>query len=223
VTRYDQFVVYGTGTPVPDVPVSVCNPADLECEAPSDAGTTFYTDDAGKLATTVPKFFDGYLAANPAAAAVQTVFDPLPLLVYIFPPPGDSQSFAKQAIPVTSRSTLVQMGEHVQPPVTVDPERGHLTFAMVDCDENAAPGVMLEVVNAPTDSRLVYLPGALPSSDATETAGLCRVVYANLPPGIYTIKARLASNGKVIGKRQVIVRKGALTTSYFPPTPDPGE
>ena len=64
-----------------------------------------------------------------------------------------------------------------------------------------------------------YFEDGLPSIVSTATSETGLGGFVNVPAGVVSVKARLASTGRVIGSRKVIVRAGTLTGFYFPPTP----
>lgn len=212
VLRHERFGEYGTeGTPVVGVAVRACNASDLDCTKPlaqpGDAGPIVYSDSTGLATLTVPRWFDGFLRAEPGG-------DAIPLNIYILPPP-DVAGDGTQKIPVPSMPSLEQMGALVG--VTILPNRGHISLALVDCDNQPAAGLSVTVTDADDLSKVIYLDQVLPNATAQATlAPLARVVMANLTSDkLHTVVAKYGDIPVLTAT--FTVRAGTLITAVLPP------
>lgn len=204
--------------------VELCGRADVECASPL---ATVQTDATGVADIPITKGFAGYLQMKTPPALLPGL---MPVIApYVLPPGLDPTILAPPcagcvpAGPTTStmfvvtKSSAAALAAAVS--TTLDPSRGLVFAVMGDCDNRIAAGVQFELEQADEKSARYYFEDGLPSAAPTETNDKGGAGFINVPPGIVTAKSRIAKTGQVIGSRSVLVRAGALTIFFFPPTP----
>jgi hypothetical protein len=201
-----QLADVQTNAGVSGADVKACGKADATCASPL---TTGKSDTMGNLTLTLDAGttgFDGYFDIKQSSY--------VPTLLYFGHPLFDDTA---ELGPLVSTASFGLLGTllGVQP----DPARGHMTLLALDCDGHTADGVTFAVSAGDAKTKTFYVEGSLPSSTATETDGSGGAIVVNVPAGMVTITATIASSKKQIGKADVLVRAGSITAKGVEPTP----
>ncbi len=97
----------------------------------------------------------------------------------------------------------------------IDPERGHMSVTVYDCNETYGIGVQFDIgVASDTDTVLSYGPGEV----ATTTGGTATI--GNVIPGGVDLLAKLEQSGNTIAALSAQVRPGTVTWVRLHAAPD---
>lgn len=182
-------------TAIDGATANVCANTDVDCATPADTGTT---DAMGMVTLSIPPGAPHYIEFNADGYPTHLIFRDGS------PPPNWSAT----TLPLDSAGLdqlVAILGE------TPDPARGHLGMQVIDCEGNAAPGVIFEVDTADGQSAVGYFTTqGLPNPTLTETTSDGRVGIANVPAGPFTATAKIAATDEVISTRSGFIRAGAI-------------
>jgi hypothetical protein len=220
-------------TTLTGVGVRACPKLDVTCSRP--VNTTIAIADAMGLATfQAPSGFDGYGQIIELTDAGDPIWGPdggaddggdggntspplkyIPSVVFFNPPIIHDTAYGIVPIfkPGDIDALALAQGNHW------DRNYGLLFVGMLDCSRKPAAGVTWEY-NAldPLTKRFYYVNGLpdelAPSTDASGFGGL-----VNARAGSITITAKLQSSQVRVGEATVIVKAGAASYIYLPPTP----
>jgi hypothetical protein len=103
---------------------------------------------------------------------------------------------------------------------TYDPTRGIAVMLTVDCNDDRAAGVQLSTEDADATTVDYYFKNQIPIFNATQTDDQGAGGWVNLPTGLVSGRATLASSLTAIGSASFNSRPG--TISYVPIGPTPG-
>lgn len=101
-----------------------------------------------------------------------------------------------------------------------DPMRGIAVMLTVDCNDDRAAGVQLTTEDADATTVDYYFKNQIPIFNATQTDDQGAGGWVNLPTGLVSGRATLASSLRSIGSASFNSRPG--TISYVPIGPTPG-
>ncbi len=196
-----------SGDPIVQAAIALCASNDPDCATPL---TTSTTDDTGYAPLAWPPDVPSFLEVT------ATGYPPHIMHRDGAPPPD----FNYVAAPI-SDGTLNQLALLMGG--TIDPSRGHMGGQVVDCTGTHAEGVAFEVDTADAGTLVGYFgPNGLPAANRTSTSEDGRIGIGNIPPGPFTVTARVASTGQKICERHGLARAGAMTFMWrFSPEPSP--
>jgi hypothetical protein len=196
------------GTPFPNVTVQACNVLDPECAQPIAPAVTTNADGVAHL--TLSGNFSGFYSLKRS--------DLLPTTLY----PGAllaDASVAPTPAPLLAQSGVALLASSIGVTFESGPDAGvgHLFINAFDCADRHAPGVMFAISAHGPKTTTFYTKGGLPSTtvDQTDTLGAGGAV--NVPIGLATVTATLASSGRTIGSSNVVIREGEATFAWLRP------
>jgi hypothetical protein len=226
-----RFADVISGAPLVGVQVSMCEPTPLDDAGASQGNGCIVpvaaeqTDVNGSVTLTDATLngqsfgLDGYLALSAPSL--------YPTLVYWGFPLSQVHGSIADPIPVFSVSDWSVLGTLLSSNVaTLDPARGAVIGAVLDCFGTLAPGTAVALSGPDTsgampvyfrsDFTLVGGPGAL-----TDTTGVA--IFVNVPPGIVDVIATPVSIGRPSSRVSVLVKAGTVTEVNLSPTPQPDD
>ncbi len=202
-----KFLGYSLAGPIAGLTVRACNKASGDCAGAVPTGTTgsdgFVTLHLGSNA------FDGYLFLTGSGV--------YPALVYRQPHVVQSVNedeffFRAETVPSAADvSTLLQLIG-----ATVDSARAVLILSMLDCDGYTAPGVTFASSAADGSTVGFYTASGVPATASVVTDVDGSGGFVNVPPGLVTVTASVASIG-VVGRATVWARPGSQTLADLVP------
>jgi len=210
ITLVQHFNDFVSGQPLANVGLKACLRADVACANPFSTATT---DDAGSAPLRLPYAFDGYWLLLPPPNSSPEL---ITMLIHELPPPVKELEDAPPTQPI-SRSNLTTLASLAG--VSMDPERGHMTVSIVDCDGHRVPGISIEADPTDEKTKIFYLENKLPNLTRTFTDSEATVGLSNLQPGVVTITAKIADTGTVVARYAALVQADKLTSFILPPTP----
>jgi hypothetical protein len=196
--------------PVPKISATLCRSIDVGCQSP--VGGPYVTDDDGKLRLPLYLGFRGYLDIPPSDAHPEL----LPTIIYL---PVPNEARAKDPRFHASLGSTLQLnvvtGQAGKP---ADPARGHLVFAIDDCQSNAAANVdVYAATNTDQKTFTFYLDAnGSPSITQQKTSASGTGGIFNLVPGSVTLNYDY--EGRRIGSQNIVVRQGTLSYVVADPT-----
>ena len=201
-----QIVDFLSLKPAEGVTLNACSIKDSMCATPIVEGATLDKD--GYASTDLPFGFDGYFEA--------TGGDYVPALFTINRPVyTDLELAGPSLLTATSLSALAATNQD-----TIDATKGVVVVEVVDCNDEAAEGVVIEIDGLPDLSRF-YIDGSLPNLNLSSTkistgisaGGLPRAVggFTNVPAGFQTVHTTLEATGEDYGRATIIVRPDTMT------------
>jgi hypothetical protein len=105
---------------------------------------------------------------------------------------------------------------------TIDPDAGHAFNFALDCTATYGTfvaGMSFSANPSTTETRGFYLANGLPNTTATATDRSGIGGFANLPPGVVTVTATVASSSERSGSVSILIRPGVITYSPIAPSP----
>ena len=98
-----------------------------------------------------------------------------------------------------------------RPDIQIDETRGQVHVLVSPCPDRAAQGVRMELAEIDEETVRFYVEDGLPTlaAEYTDAAGLGG--FFNAAPGIRSLTATRASDGKLIGRTTFLVRAGWAT------------
>lgn len=208
ITLIQNFADFVDEKPLANIGLKACLRADVGCLNPF---STAVSDADGSAPLALPYAFDGYWLLLPPEGSSLVTY-----VVHELPPPELDMQVAVTTQPIL-RSSLELLAGIVG--VTLNPERGHLSASVVDCDLKRVSGIVLEADPMPADARVFYLENKLPNPQRTSTDENAQAGFANLAPGLVTITAKIAESGKIVARYPALVQADRFTTFVLPPTP----
>lgn len=175
--------------------VQLCRRLDPTCIAPDE---TKLTDSSGDVTFDVQKNFAGFVSIT-----------------------KDSYMETAYFFPVTINQNEDFGGIQLAPPVIVSAltanlsakqsaERGIVLSSVFSCEQKGAAGVKLSAKEADGETLPFYASGSSPSATLMETETSGFGGFINAPPGIFTIEAHRSSDGRLVARSAITVRKNAL-------------
>ena len=180
---------------LPNVPVRVCRNIDPPCATPFSVQTS---DASGVAPLTLPPDFSGYLEL------VQAPF--MPQLQVLPPNPQEGDELDVVLSPSQVIGGLAQyLG------ASLDPNRGHIYFTLLNCTGRAG-GVRVSTTAAAPDTVTYYVLDGLPSGGLTATSPKDGAAgFLNYPVGNTAISVTSERTGLAIDKISLVVRAGFVT------------
>jgi len=200
VTMHVQDVL--AGAPLPGVTAQLCRKLDLACEKPIREAES---DGKGSFQIEVEGSFDGYVQLTSPSIAPS---------LYFFNPPVSAD---RELPPISLASPLVAAGIALQSGGTLLSDHGIILLTTSDCEGKAAANISYSVGGAQDPATFAfYLVANLPTSNTTMTDDTGYGGLINIPPGVSTITAVLASDQTKVGTISLLVRPGHVTYSSIP-------
>ncbi len=188
--------------------VNYCYSLDPAC-TPINAEDA-YSDADGQVSLEVPWGLHGIVIITGDANIV-------PTLVYIDPPPTAPTNAI--TIPILDVDTVALMS--LLTGKLVDPETGMVLLSTSDCTlqyNPLTPGVSYELDSPGENTVQFYLVNQQPDTSATQTGANSVGGFANVPPGLALISARVPElDNLAVGHGNFLVRKGWLTYATISP------
>ncbi len=207
------FVNIVGGEPMAGVSVKMCGGAD--CSPPIDTGTSDANGTVHLTDTTSATNGQGYGLNGYLDVSGPNVY---PALVYWGFPLSEGDALFGTPIPLFPAD---QWTTFTQGTISVDPTRGTIAAAALDCLGDQATGVSFSATGVGFDQEtsVRYLQGTSISPTATHTdhAGIGFVF--NVPTGSVDVTATPVGLGQVYSMNTVQVRQGTLTEVGMSPTP----
>lgn len=211
------------GAPATDIAVRLCAQTDSNCASPratlTGAGPADGGADAGGGGFVFPKS-DGTVTAKVEYGfeGFFEVRDPRfpPTFRYTSPPLKGSITFEQILLRPSEITFLVDQAIG-RPYDSV----GHgIVFLFArDCFQRPLAGVSFSTTAQDPTMERVYIINTTPSKVDTQTDGLGRGGYLNVPPGIHTFSMEQVATKRRLGSVRVLVRVGAATTVSILPSP----
>ncbi|HVH42041.1 MAG TPA: hypothetical protein VM925_06845 [Labilithrix sp.] len=207
-----RFELFADAGPLVGLPVSACNNTDSLCAAPID-GTPVLTDSAGFADFNL---FSGFLGFFQMGAYDGGPADLMDHIHYVLPQPdADAGPPVEQSVVMFTSSQLTAFAAGFAK--EVKPELGHIFFTAIDCQGNPAADLTLKSDTVTASTFLTY-------SDADGTATLTQGktsargtgAVVNLPLGAISMTLS-RETGQQLGRRNVLVQKGKVTTILLGP------
>jgi hypothetical protein len=217
------------------VGVRACNRLDVNCDRPVNS-TLAVADPMGIARLQVPSGFDGYgqiievndagtpvvydAGSGDAGADADASFMPppgsyIPSVVFFTPPIIRDLDYG--IVPIFHYDEIDVLA--VAQGNTWNRGYGLVFIGTLDCSRKPAAGVTWEPnVIDPLQKRFYYVNG-LPSEEATATDSTGFGGLLNAKPGSIIITATLQATGTRVGSATVLVKPGAASYIYLPPTP----
>lgn len=188
--------------PIVGARVDLCTKLDPACSTPE---AMMLTNTNGDVTFSVRKGFSGFVAIT-----------------------KDGFQETDFHFPVSINKPETYTGIQLAPPSIVgaltgslslppNPERGLILVSVYNCNNVGAAGVKLSAKEADAATRSFYAAGSLPSATLTETEVSGFGGFLNAPPGVFTIEAQRASDGRLLSRLAVSVKKNALTIARLFP------
>jgi hypothetical protein len=183
-------------------------------------GTPYVTSDEGGVAPfTLPNSFAGYYQFNDPSLFT-TAFYPSQMLA------GDKEvTMAATLLPLTATQELGAILNGITLSYDTDGGLGHVLLSIYDCHDHSAPGVVfIPSATAPQNSQyptlIFYTEGSgvgseLPTTSATATDNSGTGGLLNVPKGVFTVTAKLASNGQKLGLINMLVQPGVASSGIL--------
>jgi hypothetical protein len=183
-------------------------------------GTAWQTsNDAGVASFTLPNSFDGYYQFNDPTLFT-TSFYPSQMLAG-----ATETTLAASLLPLTATQELGAILNGVTLSYDTDGGLGHIFLTIYDCEDHSAPGVVFvpSSTAAPSSSYatlLFYTEGSgagseLPTTTATSTDNSGTGGVLNVPVGVFTVTAKLASTGQTLGLINMLVSPGVASSGIL--------
>jgi len=193
-------------SPMANVITKVCTKLDVECAAPLEMGVT---DASGDVTVSIRAAFSGYILFTRAEPAI------MPTLFFINPPVDRDMDAPPTQIASPQVAALI--AGRAGAGITLDPTRGLILLAGLDCLGVAKPGLTFKAETTADKVVPFYSVGGLPSSSALETDITGYGGFINAPAGVLSIAATLQAENKALGSVSVLVKAGAMTITRFSP------
>jgi hypothetical protein len=178
--------------------------------------TAFEVGEAAAIAGPVTSAADGTFALTAATGG-----QPLDAYVlakrdghldtYLFPPTAVTRDLAGGTVPVLTANHVDTMAGFAQQ--MIDPGKGHLIVALLDCDGALVEGA--RVTTAPAGDLVYLSDSGVPVAGRTTTSTQGVAVVFNLPPGPVTVDAR--RGGVDLRTNGVEVHADSLTATLLVP------
>ena len=182
------------GNPIVGASVHACSTLDIACANPIASATS---NDAGIALITVPSRFSGYYELM-ASGFTSAVASRTPQL---------SDESGQQGM---ADLALIAAGGGLAG-VTADPTLATSIVSVLDCNENPATNMLIEVGAPGPSEKLVYLADSLPSASATQTDATGSAIIYNVPPGTLRLTASFASDHRPLRAISTLARVGWVT------------
>ncbi len=195
--------------PVAGVSFVGCGKLDPECSKPITEPVL--SDADGVFTINLPRGFDGFLKATPAAPLMPAIIVGPPLYDDL-----DTVAVSGEPLHAVAKSDIDALLALVGS--TIDESAGHLFVQSLDCEQKLASGVTLGISLKGPNTKNYYYAGGLPNTDALTTDGSGLGGFVNVPPGNVVVTGR-NTLGQLFATRQVILRAGTVT--YLTNTPSP--
>lgn len=192
--------------PLANTQVHACDVLSSDCVPPLATGTSG-PDGWVTLGISVSGSFRGYLDFTGPANMPNLFYQELAGSV-----PRD-ETFPFQ-VGLISAPTVAFLGQAVHVPI--DPARAILFAQALDCELNFASGVSFTASGGDGSTVAWYFANGLPHIDTSQTDGNGGGGFVNLPPGLITVTASVASIG-VVGTASVWTRPNTITTVVLTP------
>jgi hypothetical protein len=190
-----------SGDVVPGAALRVCTLSDPACATPIDEGTT---DIVGiwplEIPTDTAFYFDVAIAG----------FVPTLFFEHV-PPTVSHQRTLRPPLEAWLTSALSTLD------LPNDPDLAHLAVELFDCDEAAAAGVTVHLVEE--EAAAHYWQDGVVDPSLVESSSDGFATLHDLPPGAFHIEAVVAASGAVIARRSVELRAGSISFVRLDPTP----
>jgi hypothetical protein len=194
-----------TMKPVTDgITIKRCAKLDFMCSSALD---TPVVDSMGNVSMVVASDFDGYLEVEDSTKTYPTSLVYLDLVAVSENP--EVGLVTNTDIPLLAKAAGIQ-------PV---PGSGFLVVPTVDCTGARTAGV--SVTMSPPSGSTYYVIDNSPKSTATETDSGGNAGFANVYPGVVTVKGTFVPSGEEFGQVTTNVRSDAMTWQLLRPTPTP--
>jgi hypothetical protein len=184
-------------------------------------GTPYETSDEGGVASfTLPNSFAGYYQFNDPSLFT-TAFFPSQMLA------GDKQmTMAATLLPLAATMSLGALLNGITLSYDTDGGTlGHVLLTIYDCHDHSAPGVVfIPSATAPQNGQyqtlIFYTQGSgvgseLPNASAVATDNSGTGGLLNVPKGVFTVTAKLASTGKTLGLINMLVNPGVASSGVL--------
>jgi hypothetical protein len=180
-------------------------------------GTPYVTsDEAGVAPFTLPNSFAGYYQFNDPTLFT-TAFFPTQMLAG-----ATEMTMAATLLPLAATQSLGALLNGITLSYDTDGGLGHVLLSIYDCRDHSAPGVVfIPSATAPQNSQyptlIFYTQGSgvgseLPNASATSTDNSGTGGLLNVPKGVFTVTAKLASTGKTLGLINMLVNPGVAAS-----------
>jgi hypothetical protein len=190
-------------SPLPNLPVVVCQKLDLLCAAPT---IQTKTGSDGYLTLDVPSNFAGYVKVEYGNYQPAMYFLPP-----VFPADGELQPFPLLTSGVIIDALAFALG------AGIDDRRGHMMLIAEDCSGAALPGVRFSSPQKDATTVQFYVRDLLPSTSATETAEIGNGGYLNFPAGTAVLTLTKVDDGLKLTTASVHVRPNFISVAYIRP------
>jgi hypothetical protein len=194
-----------SGQVIPELSVRACRATDVNCQDP--LGEARLADQDGWVDVPVNEGFTGYFEFTAPTIVPEMIF-----YSRLLP----SNRGLRNPHGMLERDALAALAGALG--TTQSPGAGVLAMRLYDCNGSPAEGVE---ISQDRGGQPWYFVDGLPSRDATATTAQGLGGFANVPPGIAVLSAKL-EDGMSLGPGQsVLVRAGWLTTLAFDPSGRP--
>jgi hypothetical protein len=198
-------LTFTTNEPVANATIKVCEPADSECEHPSQQAVT---KSDGSALLSVPA------AAGGTDAYLDVTADNFVSVLYFF---------HRRTVDLTGITTVPLLDTKTGDSLTklaggttlTDSNYGSLIVSPTSCDDTGLPGAAISSSHAGPDAVTSYLIDGVPSLSATKTGPAAIGEIVSHAPGKTT--AKVMYGDKVLATTEVIVRTGYETIAIVPP------
>lgn len=201
---------YKDGAPIAGATVRACAKTDATCASPLATGTTDATGTVQLAMPTSPAGFAAYLEATATGYTKTLTFVQFA---------DNAKTLAAKKLYLTSFDEGTFAGFGALAGATLDPTRGHVAFGAFDCNGNRVAGVSVATSTADAQSVTTYVVGSGPSDTAKETDPSGAGGVFNVPVGAATLTGTLQPSKTTLGKSDVLLRAGWVTTVNVTPSP----
>jgi len=192
------------GVVPPNLSIKLCSSLDTECMTPVSGIPQ--PDADGKVTLSLDPAFDGYIviASDDTMPSIAILHQPVII------PMGE---ILIRLITPSQFQGLVSAAQQ-----TYDDTRGIAVVLTSDCEDIRTEGVAVNTEDTDAQSVSFYFRGNYPDIEATSTDKEGAAGYLNLPIGIITVDAFIASTTTFIGEASFQSRPGTITYLPIGPT-----
>lgn len=198
--------VLAPGVPPAGLMVRLCGLLDLGCASPLPLDPP---DADGNVLFELPADVEAFLDISATDLMPTRAY--LPAIPVVIPP---KEKIIRVVTTAEFQGLVDSSGQ------TYDPMRGVAVMLTVDCNDDRAAGVQLSTNDSDADTIPYYFKGQLPNFTATQTDVQAAGGWVNLPAGLVSAQATLASVLTPIGAASFQSRPGGI--AYVPIGPTPG-
>lgn len=190
--------------------VKACDKTDPGCGTPAAQATS---DGAGQGILRLPAHeavglgFQGYYDIEAPQEVPWLIFSSSPITQARVP-------FNWTVLSQTAFQTLTSSAN-----VALDPTRGHIAVAAVDCLLSPASGVIVSATGIDAKTKSLYLSGGALVANTGQTDITGYAFFLNVPPGNVTIQTTPKALNRVSSSQVVFTRPGAVSSVIALPTP----